>query len=289
VSKKHDLERKPHFHPTAACVSAGFGGRGDAMTTLGSDSVSATQDEALLLVEHVDFSYGPLQVLFDVGIDVGPRERVGLLGTNGAGKSTLLRVVSGLVQPSRGIVRFQGEDITKLDPDKRTAMGMVQIAGGRSTFSSLSVIENIRLGGYRFQKDRARVEAGVERALDVFPQLRERLDQQAGSLSGGEQQLMALARALVADPALLIVDELSLGLAPVVMQEIMRMIDELAALGLPMLIVEQSVNVSMAIAERAYFMERGAIRFSGATSDLLERDDLVRSVFFGAADLEVLP
>jgi ABC-type branched-subunit amino acid transport system ATPase component len=238
----------------------------------------------LLEAEGIDFSYGPLQVLFDVSIHLDEGERVGLLGTNGAGKSTLLRVVAGLVKPSRGVVRFEGEDITSLDPDKRVERGVVQIGGGRATFPTLSVGENIRLGGYRFMKDKARVDRNLEESLDIFPALRTRLDQQAGTLSGGEQQMMALARAVVAEPRLLVIDELSLGLAPVVMQEIMKMIDSLAERQMPMLIVEQSINVALAIAQRAYFMERGAVRFTGATSDLLERDDLVRSVFFGATE-----
>lgn len=251
---------------------------------LAREQTAVASDDALLQVDDIDFSYGPLQVLFGMSIHVGAHERVGLLGTNGAGKSTLLKVVSGLAVPSRGTVRFMGEDITRIDPDQRAKRGMVHVAGGRSTFASLTVLENIRLGGFAFVKERARVEGRVEQALDIFPQLRDRLDQTAGSLSGGEQQIMALARAIVADPKLLIVDELSLGLAPIVMQEIMKMIDGLAAIGLPMLIVEQSVNVSLAIAQRAYFMERGTIRFSGPTSELLERDDLVRSVFFGATE-----
>jgi ABC-type branched-subunit amino acid transport system ATPase component len=242
---------------------------------------------ARLEVDGIDFSYGPLQVLFDASIHVDEGERVGLLGTNGAGKSTLLRVVGGLVKPSRGVVRFDGKDITGLDPDQRVELGIVQVGGGRATFPTLTVAENICLGGYRFMKDKARVERNLDEALETFPTLRRRLDQQAGTLSGGEQQMMALARAVVAEPQLLVIDELSLGLAPVVMQEIMRMIDALADRGMPMLIVEQSINVALTIAQRAYFMERGAVRFSGATSELLERDDLVRSVFFGATDAAV--
>jgi branched-chain amino acid transport system ATP-binding protein len=177
-------------------------------------------------------------------------------------------------------VYFDGVDITGLDAARRVAAGLVQIAGGRAMFPGLSTMHNIRLGAYR-EAAREGCEQRIEEALDLFPTLRDRLDQPAGTLSGGEQQMVALARAYVANPRLLIIDELSLGLAPVVMQQILLTIEELAARGLSMLIVEQSLNVALSVSERAYFMERGAIRFSGPTDELAARDDLVRSVFFG--------
>jgi ABC-type branched-subunit amino acid transport system ATPase component len=234
----------------------------------------------LLHLEGIDFSYGPLQVLFDTSIEIGSAERVCLLGTNGAGKSTLLRVASGLVSPVRGAVYFDGAEITRLNPARRADLGLIQIAGGRAIFPTLSTLHNIRLGGYR-KAAKGGAEERVEEALALFPDLRTRLDQAAGTLSGGEQQMVAIARAIVANPRLLIIDELSLGLAPVVMQQVLLTIEQLAARGLSMLIVEQSLNVALAVSERAYFMERGSIRFSGATDELAGRDDLVRSVFFG--------
>jgi branched-chain amino acid transport system ATP-binding protein len=242
------------------------------------------QDTArpLLEVDGVDVWYGPLQVLFGVGLTVPAGGRVVLLGTNGAGKSTLLRVVAGLVAPAAGTVRLDGDDITRLRPAQRVARGMTLVEGGRATFPSLTVAENLRIGAYPFIGDRDRVRRGVDAALDLFPSLRPRLDQAAGTLSGGEQQMLALGRALLAEPRLLLIDELSLGLAPVVMAEIVAAVERLVAGGTTVLLVEQSLNVALGLAEHAYFMEKGEVRFSGPTAELLERGDLVRSVFFGA-------
>jgi branched-chain amino acid transport system ATP-binding protein len=235
----------------------------------------------MLEVRGADFSYGPLQVLFDVDIEVPAGGRVALLGTNGAGKSTLLRLVSGLSRPDRGSVWFEGEDVTSLPASERVKLGLVQVNGGRSTFASLSVRENLRIGAYTFIKDEPLVAQRMAEVLDVFPALAQRVDQPAGTLSGGEQQMLALGRAVVTGPRLIVVDELSLGLAPVVMEEILQLIDVLIERGTTLLIVEQSLDVALSICDRAYFMEKGEVRFSGATADLMERDDLVRSVFFG--------
>jgi branched-chain amino acid transport system ATP-binding protein len=236
---------------------------------------------ALLAVDDITFSYGPLPVLFGVSVTVGEGERVALLGTNGAGKSTFLRVVAGLERPVSGRVEFDGEDITHWTPAARVARGLVLVAGGKATFPTLTVRENLRIGAYGFRRNRALVDARVEEALEPFPALRDLFERQAGLLSGGEQQMMAMARALVARPRLLLIDELSLGLAPVVMAGLLRVVDDLAAAGTTMLIVEQSLNVAMGISERAYFMEKGEIRFDGATDALAARDDIARSVFFG--------
>jgi ABC-type branched-subunit amino acid transport system ATPase component len=237
--------------------------------------------ENILDVRDVDCSYGPLQVLFGVDLQVERGARVALLGTNGAGKSTLLKVISGLVNATRGSVSFQGVDVTGMPPERRVEMGIVQIPGGRATFPSLSLLENLRIGAYGYLRNRSKVDAKIEEVLTLFPKLRPRLGQQAGTLSGGEQQMMAVGRALITGPQLLMIDELSLGLAPAVLQEIVQKLDEILASGTTLLIVEQSLNVAMALAEQAYFMEKGQIRFSGPCSDLLERGDLVRSVFLG--------
>ncbi|HVV34973.1 MAG TPA: ABC transporter ATP-binding protein [Acidimicrobiales bacterium] len=236
----------------------------------------------LLALDDVTFSYGSLPVLFGASVRVGEGERVALLGTNGAGKSTLLKIVAGLETPASGRVFFDGEDITAWSPARRVERGLTLVVGGRATFPTLTVRENLRLGAYGFRRDRALVEARLQSALAPFPALVPLLERPAGLLSGGEQQMMALARALVAAPRVLLIDELSLGLAPVVLGDLLRVVDDLAAAGTTMMIVEQSLNVAMSIAERAYFMEKGEIRFEGATEQLASRDDIARSVFFGS-------
>jgi ABC-type branched-subunit amino acid transport system ATPase component len=245
--------------------------------------------DELLRVTDVDASYGPIQVLFGASIVVHRGERVALLGTNGAGKSTLLRVASGLLPVTRGKVWFKGEDVTGTSPHRLVSKGMTYIAGGRATFPSLTVLENLRLSGYPVRRDKAEVQRRVDEAMDTFPRLRERSSQKCGTLSGGEQQMVALGRALVATPELLIIDELSLGLAPVILREIQSMIATLAGRGITMLIVEQSLNMAAAIAERSYFMEKGEIRFEGLITDLMERGDLARAVFFGGHDEDEAP
>jgi ABC-type branched-subunit amino acid transport system ATPase component len=239
------------------------------------------QATPLLEVANVDFSYGHLQVLFDVSIDVRDGEVLALLGTNGAGKSTLLRVISGLAPPDRGVVRFDREDVTDTTAGHRVRLGIVQISGGKAVFGSLSVGENLRAGAHTYKWQKQRIRDRCDAALALFPRLGERLDQQAGTLSGGEQQMLAIAKALMLDPKVLIIDELSLGLAPVVVQELLGVVEQLKERGTTMVIVEQSVNVALALAERAVFMEKGEVRFTGRAADLLERDDLVRAVFLG--------
>ena len=235
----------------------------------------------VLQVRNLDFSYGPVQVLFDVNVDVRKGEVLALLGTNGAGKSTLLRAVSGLAIPDRGVVRLNGRAVTYSDAEARVRAGIVQVPGGKAVFPTLSVEENLRVGAHTYVWDHERLEAKLEEVLELFPRLRERLDQPAGKMSGGEQQMLALAKGLLLDPEILLVDELSLGLAPVVVQDILAVVERLKERGLTMVIVEQSVNIALEIADRAVFMEKGRVRFEGPAKDLLERDDLVRAVFLG--------
>jgi ABC-type branched-subunit amino acid transport system ATPase component/predicted MFS family arabinose efflux permease len=237
---------------------------------------------AMLQVRGLDFSYGAVQVLFDVSIDVKEGEVLALLGTNGAGKSTLLRAISGLSYPDRGTIRLGGRTITFSEPGVRVNLGVVQVPGGKATFPSLSVQENLRAAGYPLRRDGRLLDERIDEVLELFPILRERLSQPAGTLSGGEQQMLAIAGALLLRPKILLIDELSLGLAPVVVQQLLDIVARLKATGLTMVIVEQSVNIALAIADRAVFMEKGQVKFEGPAEELRDRDDLVRAVFLGA-------
>ena len=236
---------------------------------------------AALQVRNLDFSYGSVQVLFDVNLDVHHGETVALLGTNGAGKSTLLRVISGLGVPSRGVVRLHGRTITYTDPELRARIGIVQLMGGNAVFGALSVEENLRMAAYLYDGGDARRR--TESALGRFPILVERRKSAANDLSGGQQQMLALAMALVHEPEVLLIDELSLGLAPVTVQSLLEIVRELKQQGLTMIIVEQSLNVALAVADRAIFMEKGQVRFDGPAAELAERADLARAVFLGAS------
>jgi ABC-type branched-subunit amino acid transport system ATPase component len=232
----------------------------------------------VLQVHNLDVSYGPLQVLFGVNLEVQRGEVLALLGTNGAGKSTLLRTISGLVLPDRGVIRMSGRTITLSDPEIRVAMGMIQVPGGDALFPNQTVADNLRVWS-RLIEDPALRKERLEAALETFPAVRDRLKYRAGSLSGGEQQMLALSKAVMLEPEVLLIDELSLGLAPLVVQQLLAVIERLKEQGLTMVIVEQSVNVALAVADRAIFMERGHVRFEGPAQDLLERGDLLRAVF----------
>jgi ABC-type branched-subunit amino acid transport system ATPase component/predicted MFS family arabinose efflux permease len=236
----------------------------------------------VLQVRNLDVSYGNLQVLFDVDFEVRRGEVLALLGTNGAGKSTLLKAVAGLVLPDRGAIRMNGRTITLVEPQYRASMGLVLVPGGEAVFPTMTVEENLTLWSRQLDDAAARSGA-IDRVLETFPILAERRLQKAGSLSGGQQQMLALAKAVMLDPELLCIDELSLGLAPVVVQELLKVIERLKAQGLTMVIVEQSVNVALSIADRAVFMERGEVRFEGPAHELLEQHDLVRAVFLSGS------
>ena len=240
---------------------------------------AADEELPLLACRNVNFSYGQVQVLFDVDFHVGEGEMVALLGTNGAGKSTLLRVVSGLGIPQTGSVRFRGLDITHLDADRRSRHGITQVPGGKAVFGPMSVLDNLKVYGHALGRDPDEVAARIDECFAAFPRLRERQDQLAQTLSGGEQQMLALARALVLRPRLLLIDELSLGLAPIIVGELLEMVRRINATGTAVILVEQSVNVALSLVDRAYFMERGEVRFEGRAADLVGRDDLLRSVF----------
>jgi branched-chain amino acid transport system ATP-binding protein len=242
-----------------------------------------TGKTSLLVCQSIDVAYDDTQVLFGVDFEVKEGELVALLGTNGAGKSTLLKAIAGLVHPRAGSVIFQGKDITHLEPEECAAEGIILMPGGKSVFPTLSVKENLDMAAWLYDKDKAYVASAMARAYDIFPILRDRSDQQAGSLSGGEQQMLSLAQAFIAKPKLLMIDELSLGLAPLIVQQLLSIVEEIHGDGTTVVLVEQSVNVALTVAKHAYFMEKGEIRFNGSTSELLGRRDILRSVFLEGA------
>ena len=242
-----------------------------------------TATEALLVCRGVDVSYGQVQVLFGVDFELRRGEIVALLGTNGAGKSTLLKSIGGVVPIDNGLVFFDGEEISSLTPWEAAARGIVLMPGGKSVFPTMSVLENLRMAGYLYRGAGADVQDRIDEVLEVFPRLRERLETSAGDLSGGEQQMVSLAQALMARPTLLMIDELSLGLAPKVVGELIDIVRRIHDSGVTIVLVEQSVNVALTVAERAYFMEKGEIRFDGPTAELLDRPDILRAVFLQGA------
>ncbi len=246
-------------------------------------SAPAPAAEPFLSVRDLDASYGPVQILFGLDLDIHEGEIVALLGTNGAGKSTLFKCITGLLAPTAGSVSFAGQELRGLPTDEIAARGVVMMPGGKSVFPTLTVRDNLRLACWLKRKDPAAVREAEERVLDLFPRLTDRLDQMAGNLSGGEQQMLAVSQALIPDPKLLLIDELSLGLAPTVVGQLIDVVHRIHATGLTIVVVEQSINVALRLAERAVFMEKGEFRFTGSTEELLDRPDILRSVFIAGA------
>ncbi|HEX3706438.1 MAG TPA: MFS transporter [Mycobacteriales bacterium] len=233
----------------------------------------------MLACRGIDFSYGQLQVLFDVDFTVDDGEMVALLGTNGAGKSTLLKVISGIGLPSKGSVRYGGQEITYLDAERRLRLGITQVPGGRAVFGPMTVTENLRSYGYSLDVSRRELSDSIDACFAAFPRLYERRTSLASTLSGGEQQMLGLSKALMLKPRLLVIDELSLGLAPVIVGQLLEMVKRINAGGTAVVLVEQSVNIALNLVEHAFFMEKGEMRFDGASAELLARDDLLRAVF----------
>ncbi|MEI7591703.1 MAG: MFS transporter [Actinomycetes bacterium] len=244
----------------------------------------------LLLVRGLQVFYGNVQVLFDVDFEIDEGEIVALLGTNGAGKSTLLKAICGVVEADKGAVIFDGRDITHAPPNEVAAHGITSVPGGQGVFPSLSVAENLRVAGWLDRRKTERVAERTEEVLELFPVLRSRLGEPAANLSGGQQQMLALGMAFLARPRLLLIDELSLGLAPVIVEQLLPIVEAIRAQGTTVIVVEQSVNLALTIAETAFFMEKGEIKFHGPTAELLARPDILRSVFLegaAAVDAEV--
>jgi ABC-type branched-subunit amino acid transport system ATPase component len=243
-------------------------------TAPGAQNTTEERPTGALEVRNLDFAYGTQQVLFDVSLAVAEGEIAALLGTNGAGKSTILRAVAGLDPPVGGTIHLFGEDATYTEAEEIVRMGVALLAGGRMTFPSLTVEENLRVGAYSVKRN-----AAIEDVYRRFPPLASRRQQRAGTLSGGEQQMLALGRVLLTKPRLLLIDELTLGLAPKVVEELIGIVREVNAEGTTVLLVEQSANLALALAQHSFFLERGEVRFDGPTAELLERDDLLRPVF----------
>jgi ABC-type branched-subunit amino acid transport system ATPase component/sugar phosphate permease len=238
-----------------------------------------------LQIRNLDFAYGTNQVLFDVNLDVEQGEIVALLGTNGAGKSTLLRAVAGLEHPTRGTIRLFGTTSTWLEAEQILELDTGLLVGGKMTFPGMSVRENLRVASYAMRKDRSRVDEAFGEAIGAFPSLEPLLDRPAGALSGGEQQMLSLARVLLSRPRLLMIDELTLGLAPKTIEQLIDIVRRVNASGTTVLLVEQSVNLALSLAAHSFFLERGEVRFDGPTEELLTRDDLLRPVFLSPSGI----
>ena len=262
-------------HDLSLNVQELFDEQDEQRRTTGDDEVPALQ------LNNIDFSYGPVQVLFDVAFEVKKGETLALLGTNGAGKSTILRVISGLGIPQRGVVRLGGRTVTYTSPQLRSRLGIQQLPGGKGVFPDMTVRQNLVMGAYIHRHDSADVERRIASVLELFPDLERRQGQRASSMSGGQQQMLALARVLLHEPEILLIDELSLGLAPTVVQDLLELIERLQERGQTIILVEQSLNVALSVADRAIFLEKGQVRFEGSAEDLLKRDDLARAVFLG--------
>jgi len=232
-----------------------------------------------LEVHGIRAGYGQVQVLFDADLTVAEGEMVALLGPNGVGKSTLLKVIAGLLTPTSGSVSLGGHVVTDVSTRSRVEMGLCQVVG-QSSFPSLSVVDNLKMHAYR-TPDRAWAAEAVDAALAVFPRLRARADQPASTLSGGERQMLALAKAIVQDPRLLVVDEFSLGLAPVVVGGLVELVRRLNERGTSVLLVEQSVNVALSLVHRAYVMEKGSVVANESAADLAADPDRVQALMLG--------
>lgn len=230
----------------------------------------------MLKINHICAGYGDLQVLFDVSMNVEEGECVALVGSNGAGKTSLLRILSGLMPLMSGEITWYGKDLMSVAPNKRAELGIAHIPQGRGILGTLNVTDNLLLGGYDKRVKKRRLET-IDRMFEMFPRLKERRNQIAGSLSGGEQQMLAIARGLVMEPKLLMLDEPSLGLAPIIVEEVFENIEKVKKTGVSVLIIEQNLQAALEIAERGYVLENGHVTLSGASEELMSNEDVKRA------------
>jgi branched-chain amino acid transport system ATP-binding protein len=237
-------------------------------------------EETLLKVSSIDTFYGSLQVLWDISLEIRTREIVAIIGANGSGKSSLLNTISGIIHPAKGIVVFEGKDITTLDPFRIVSLGISQVSEGRRIFPDMTVYENLKIGSYN-HKARPNRERNLKTVYEHFPTLEMRKNQLAKTLSGGERQMMAVGSALMSDPKLMLLDEMSLGLAPIVVNELYKVLKEIRSKGITIVFVEQNVRRTLSEAERAYILETGRVVLSGNVEDLRE-EEKVKKAYFGA-------
>lgn len=234
---------------------------------------------ALLEVKDLKVNYGLIQAIKGISFEINKGELVALIGANGAGKTTILHTISGLLQPKEGSIVYDGKDITKIPGHKIVSMGMAHVPEGRRVFANLSVYENLRMGSYT-RKDKAGIEETLKSVYEHFPRLEERKNQMAGTLSGGEQQMLAMGRALMSNPDMILMDEPSMGLSPLLVKEVFSIIEYCHEQGITILLVEQNAKMALSIADRAYVIETGNITMNGNAKDLLE-DENVKKAYLG--------
>lgn len=234
---------------------------------------------AMLEVKDLEVYYGMIQAIKGVSFEVNQGEVIALIGANGAGKTTILHTITGLLAPKKGSVLFEGKDITKIPAHKIVSLGMAHVPEGRRVFADLSVYENLKMGAYT-RKDKEEIEKSLDRVYERFPRLKERKNQLAGTLSGGEQQMLAMGRALMSQPKIILMDEPSMGLSPILVNEIFDIIQEVSKSGTTVLLVEQNAKKALSIADRAYVLETGKIVLDGKAETLLN-DDSIKKVYLG--------
>ncbi len=250
------------------------------LAEINEGTVKEMSEDVLLQVNNIAVFYGNLQVLWDVSLEVNRGEIVAIAGANGAGKSTLLKTISGILHPANGSIEFAGTDITNLDAYDIVDQGISQVPEGRQLFPDMTVLQNLNIGSYS-RKARAKREENLARVYDLFPVLKERKNQLAKTLSGGEQQMVAIGRGLMANPRVMIIDEMSLGLSPLIVSELFRVLHDIRDSGITILLVEQNVWQTLHEADRAYLIETGRIVLSGNALELLEEEE-IRDAYFGA-------
>jgi len=235
--------------------------------------------EAILKLDALEAGYGEVQVLWGISLSVAPHKLTAIIGANGAGKTTTLRVAAGNLRPLRGRVEFEGDDVTKLSAHEKAARGLVMVPEGRQLFSDMNVLENLEMGAFS-QRARARFRANLDQVFDYFPRLAERRRQTAGTLSGGEQQMLAMGRGLMADPTLLIIDELSLGLSPILAQQLFTTLRDLSKTGLSVLLIEQNAYLALALSNYAYVFANGKVDMQGPSKEMAQNPD-IRKAYLG--------